>query len=109
MQRSHLREADVETRASEFVRTIDVQHAAVAAHDVVHDRQADAVPLHALVAAHATLQELERTTHDHTGSPAERRALAQASVAHVREAMTAITAAATAGANDAGANDAEDV
>jgi len=48
---------------------------------------------HALVAAHATLQELERTPHEHGGSPAERRALAEQAAVHVQEAMTAIAAA----------------
>jgi hypothetical protein len=50
--------ADAETRAAEFRRTIDHQLALVGMHDVLHDRQADAVALHALVATHATLQHL---------------------------------------------------
>src|SRR5690606_8141022 len=50
------REPDFEAGATEFARARYVELAAVAAHHVLHDRQADAVAVHAFVAAHAALQ-----------------------------------------------------
>src|SRR3546814_18412239 len=52
------RQGDLEAGAAKFLRRTDVQLAAVAAYQVLHDRQADAVALHALVAAYAPLQDV---------------------------------------------------
>src|SRR5690606_30418499 len=80
------RQHDLELRPAQFLRTRDVQLAAVAADDVLHDRQPDAVALHALVAAHAALQDVGDALlgdaraivldHDRQAGPAVRRALA---------------------------------
>src|SRR3546814_5681338 len=52
------RQGDLEAGTATFLRRTNVQLAAVAAHQVLHDRQADAVALHALVAAYAALQDV---------------------------------------------------
>src|SRR3546814_18784920 len=52
------RQGDLEAGTAKFLRRTNVQLAAVAAHQVLHDRQADAVALHALVAAYAALQDV---------------------------------------------------
>src|SRR6185312_14942374 len=53
---SRLRKADVETRPAEFGGAVHFHRAAIRANDVFDDREPDAVPLHALVAAHTALQ-----------------------------------------------------
>src|SRR5690606_2497766 len=50
------RQAHLEPRSAELIGSAHVQLAAVAAHDVLHDRQPDPVALHALVAAHPALE-----------------------------------------------------
>src|SRR3546814_1243743 len=50
------RQPDLAPRPAQLGRTADVELAAVAAHDVLHDRQPDAVAVHPLVAAHSALQ-----------------------------------------------------
>src|SRR5690606_25839730 len=46
-----------EARAAERRRTVDAEFTAIGLDDVLHDGEADAVALHAFVAAHATLQQ----------------------------------------------------
>src|SRR5690348_13002588 len=52
------RQIHAEARTTQFRRTVDHQFPAIGMHDVLHDRQADTVALHPLVAAHAALQHL---------------------------------------------------
>src|SRR5690606_41111526 len=52
------REGDLEAGAAEFGGAADLEFAAVGGDDVLDDGQADAVALHAFVAAHALLEDV---------------------------------------------------